>query len=76
MHCLRLFIKPAELRKMCESAGLRIEYIRGLAPVPWKSSFWKMIMTGRVDDRFTFSFSRFTMAGYAGMAVKTSCAKA
>jgi len=72
MHCLRLFIKPAELRRMCENSGLRVEYFRGLAPVVWKGAFWKMIMTGRVSDDFTFAFSRFTMAGYAGLAVKVA----
>ncbi len=70
MHCLRLFIKPAELRRMCEDAGLRTEYFRGLAPAAWKSAFWKMIVTGRVSDDFTFTFSRFAIAGYAGLAVK------
>lgn len=72
MHCLHLFIKPDELRGMCERAGLRIEYIRGMAPVAWKSSFWKMILTGRVSDDFTFTFTRFTLAGYAGLAVKVA----
>lgn len=70
MHRLRLFTKPAELRRMCDRAGLRIEYIRGLVPVPWKIAFWKMILTGRVADDFAFSFTRFPITGYAGMAVK------
>jgi 2-polyprenyl-6-hydroxyphenyl methylase / 3-demethylubiquinone-9 3-methyltransferase len=72
MHCLRLFIKPVELGHMCERAGLRTEYFRGMTPVAWKSAFWKMIWTGRVSDDFTFTFSRFTMAGYAGLALKVA----
>ncbi len=70
MHCLGLFIKPRELGRMCERAGLCIEYYRGMAPVVWKSAFWRMVLTGRVSDDFTFMFSRFTMAGYAGLAMK------
>jgi 2-polyprenyl-6-hydroxyphenyl methylase/3-demethylubiquinone-9 3-methyltransferase len=69
MHCLPNFIKPAELRRMCESSGLRVEYYRGLAPVAWNSAFWKMILTGKVEDGFTFAFMRFAPAGYAGVAI-------
>jgi len=57
---------------MCERAGLRIEYFRGMAPVVWKSAFWRMVLTGRVSDDFTFTFSRFIMAGYAGLAMKVA----
>lgn len=70
MHCLRLFTRPAELRRMCRDTGLRIEYLRGLVPVPWKLAFWKMIFMGRVTDDFAFKFSRFPMTGYAGRAVR------
>ena len=70
MHCLALFIKPKELGRMCERAGLRIEYFRGMAPVAWKRAFWKLVLTGRVSDDFKFTFSRFTIVGYAGLAVK------
>ncbi len=70
MHCLRLFIKPKEILCMCKDAGLSLEFVRGLAPVPWKCAFWKMILTGRITDKFSFGFSRLTAAGYAGLAVK------
>ncbi len=72
MHCLRCFIKPPELRRMCRSVGLNIESLSGLVPVPWKSAFWKMIFTGRVDDDFAFGFVRFPITGYAGRAVRIS----
>ncbi len=71
MHCLRFFTKPAELSQMCNDAGLRIEYVRGLVPVPLKLAFWKMIFTGRVADDFAFRFSRFPITGYAGLALRS-----
>ncbi len=72
MHRLRCFIKPAELGYMCSRVGLDIEHLRGLVPVLWKSSFWKMIFTGRIADDFAFRFVRLPITGYAGRAVRIS----
>ncbi len=72
MHRLRCFTKPHELRRMCLDAGLRIEYLRGLVPVPWKCAFWRMILRGRVPDDFTFQFTRVPITGYAGLAVRVA----
>ncbi len=71
LHVLRLFIKPAELRQMCEQSGLRVESIRGFAPKFFHSAFWKMILTGEVDDDFEFQFTRSTLTGYLGKAIKS-----
>jgi 2-polyprenyl-6-hydroxyphenyl methylase / 3-demethylubiquinone-9 3-methyltransferase len=70
MHCLRFFIKPAELKHMCRENGLRVVLCRGLAPKVWNRSFWKMLVTGKVDDRFAFNFKRHTIMGYIGLAIR------
>jgi 2-polyprenyl-6-hydroxyphenyl methylase / 3-demethylubiquinone-9 3-methyltransferase len=70
MHCLRYFIKPAELRRMCRGNGLEVILCRGFAPKVFRLAFWKTVATGIVDDRFTFGFTRHTMIGYIGAAIR------
>jgi 2-polyprenyl-6-hydroxyphenyl methylase/3-demethylubiquinone-9 3-methyltransferase len=70
MHCLRYFIKPAELRRMCRGSGLEVILCRGFVPKVFRLAFWKTVATGIVDDRFTFGFTRHTMMGYIGAAVR------
>jgi len=71
LHELSHFIKPAELRAMCEDSGLRIHELRGFAP-RLDRAFWRLLMTGVVADDFSFQFVRNTLTGYIGMAVKSS----
>jgi len=70
MHSLRYFIKPAEIRQMCLQSGLKVKSFRGLAPKIWQPAFWKMIATGKVDPRFSFRFTRSTILGYLGLAIR------
>jgi 2-polyprenyl-6-hydroxyphenyl methylase/3-demethylubiquinone-9 3-methyltransferase len=70
MHCLRYFIKPAELRHMCQNNGLDVVLCRGLVPKVFNASFWKMLASGRVDDRFAFKFTRHKTMGYIGIAIR------
>jgi 2-polyprenyl-6-hydroxyphenyl methylase / 3-demethylubiquinone-9 3-methyltransferase len=70
LHVLRLFIKPAELKAMCEASGLRVESLEGFVPKVNQRAFWRLIFTGVVDDDFEFQFSKSTLTGYAGFAVK------
>jgi 2-polyprenyl-6-hydroxyphenyl methylase / 3-demethylubiquinone-9 3-methyltransferase len=72
MHRLRYFIKPAEMQRMCHQNGMRVTVCRGLAPRIFQFSFWKMLKTGSVDDNFKFSFTRHTLIGYLGLAVRDS----
>ncbi|MBI1764475.1 MAG: 3-demethylubiquinone-9 3-O-methyltransferase [Acidobacteria bacterium] len=69
LHQLRCFIKPAELRGMCADNGLRVAELRGSVPKLTRA-FWRMLLTGEVSDEFAFQFSRSTLTGYLGMAVK------
>jgi 2-polyprenyl-6-hydroxyphenyl methylase / 3-demethylubiquinone-9 3-methyltransferase len=70
MHCLRYFIKPDELKRMCLERGLEVNVCRGMAPKVFQIAFWKMLATGNVDDRFTFIFSRHITAAYIGSAIR------
>jgi 2-polyprenyl-6-hydroxyphenyl methylase/3-demethylubiquinone-9 3-methyltransferase len=69
LHELSHFIKPSELRAMCEENGLRIKELRGFAP-QINRAFWRLLVTGVVADDFAFQFVRHTLTGYIGMAVK------
>jgi len=70
LHELSHFIKPAELRAMCEAGGLRVDELHGFAP-QLNRAFWRMLRTGVVTDDFTFQFGRSTLTGYIGVAVKS-----
>ena len=70
MHCLRYFIKPKELRRMCRENKLQVILCKGLAPKVFNSAFWKTIATGIVDDGFTFDFTDHTTMGYLGLAIR------
>lgn len=70
LHVLRLFIKPSELRAMCEANALRVTSLKGFAPKVTKRAFWRMLRTGLVDNDFEFEFTKSALTGYAGLAVK------
>ncbi len=70
LHSYRYFIKPSELRAMCEQSGMRVVTMRGLEPVIAQKAFWKMVLTGNVEDDFQFKFTNSTLLGYTGSARK------
>jgi 2-polyprenyl-6-hydroxyphenyl methylase/3-demethylubiquinone-9 3-methyltransferase len=70
LHVLKFFIKPKEMRAMCEENGLSLTSLRGFAPKVNQRAFWRMLRTGIVDDEFEFDFTKSTLLGYAGVAVK------
>jgi 2-polyprenyl-6-hydroxyphenyl methylase/3-demethylubiquinone-9 3-methyltransferase len=70
LHSYRYFIKPAELTAMCERNGFQVKTIRGLEPVIMTRAFWKMLVTGVVEDDFRFRFSNSKLIGYTGLARK------
>lgn len=69
LHELSHFIKPAELRAMCEEGGLRVIELHGFLP-RFNRAFLRLLVTGVVADDFTFQFGRNTLSGYIGIAVK------
>lgn len=72
LHVLGLFLRPAEIRELCRSAGLAPIELRGLRPEILNRAFWKMILSGRVGPEFRFRFSRSLLTGYCGAAVRSS----
>lgn len=72
LHVLKFFIKPSELRAMCAESGLSIKVLRGFGPRVWQRAFWRMLLTGIVDDDFEFEFKKSTLTSYTGVAVKGS----
>jgi 2-polyprenyl-6-hydroxyphenyl methylase/3-demethylubiquinone-9 3-methyltransferase len=70
MHVLRLFVKPKELRAMCEKANLSVREIRGSGPKLAQSAFLRLLLTRKVAPDFRFRFTRMPWLGYTGYAVK------
>lgn len=69
LHVLRLFSKPAEIRRECAEHGLEMVELRGVRPrLGWP--FWRMLLTGRVRSDFEFTFTRGTPLGFCGRARK------
>jgi 2-polyprenyl-6-hydroxyphenyl methylase/3-demethylubiquinone-9 3-methyltransferase len=69
MHVLPLFLKPHEVASMCNAQGLDVIEMRGVRPKIGKS-FWSMLSTGAVDDRFEFIFTTSLLLGFSGLARK------
>jgi 2-polyprenyl-6-hydroxyphenyl methylase/3-demethylubiquinone-9 3-methyltransferase len=69
MHVLRLFVRPAEVRRFCMKHGLGSIELRGVRPrlgLP----FWRMLLTRSVPLDFSFTFTRSTPLGFSGFARK------
>lgn len=69
MHVYPLFIKPKELRRLCENHHLQVENMVGLRP-QLNTSFFRMLFTRRVPSNFSFCFSKNLSTGYCGIAQK------
>ena len=70
MHRYRLFIRPGEMRRMCEDQGLAVREVKGARPV-FSGAFWKLLWTGVVPAGFRFTWTASTLVSYAGFAQKT-----
>ncbi len=68
LHVLKLFLKPSEVRAMCEGRGLAIDEIRGFEPVVASAAFFRLLLTGTVPEDFRFRFTRSTRIGFTGRA--------
>jgi 2-polyprenyl-6-hydroxyphenyl methylase/3-demethylubiquinone-9 3-methyltransferase len=69
MHVLRLFMKPAQVRAACVDNGLEEPDLVGVRPRLTRP-FWRMLLTGRVANDFTFTFTRSTHLAYSGVTRK------
>ena len=70
MHVLRLFIKPAELERMCAQHALVCTEWVGLKPV-FSSLTLSSLWTGVVPSGFRFEYTRSLLLSYMGCARKT-----
>jgi 2-polyprenyl-6-hydroxyphenyl methylase/3-demethylubiquinone-9 3-methyltransferase len=70
MHVYPLFIKPVELKEICETKDLEVVNLRGFSPQILSIPFWKMLFKRKVPDDFTFRFSKSLATGYCGIAKK------
>ncbi len=72
MHVLRLFIKPKELERMCQTHALYFTELHGSAPVVFSRAFWRMLLTRTVPPDFRFQFTPSTALAYTGYATRPS----
>jgi 2-polyprenyl-6-hydroxyphenyl methylase/3-demethylubiquinone-9 3-methyltransferase len=70
MHILRLFIKPEELKKICEDHGMATEEFRGLNVKVSSKAFWQMVFKRTVPENLEFEFTNSLKIGYSGFARK------
>lgn len=69
MHVYPLFIKPKELRHLCQAHRLEVEHMIGLRP-RLSLPFFRMLLTRKVPADFSFRFSKNLTTGYCGLASK------
>jgi 2-polyprenyl-6-hydroxyphenyl methylase/3-demethylubiquinone-9 3-methyltransferase len=72
LHVFRLFLKPEEVRAMCEKQGLEVDAMRGFEPVIPSAAFFRLLFTGTVPLDFRFRFTGSTRIGFTGRARKIS----
>lgn len=70
MHVYSLFLKPSELRDLCTRHHLVIELVRGVRPRIFTRAFLNLLLTGRVNGQFQFTFTRSQRIAYCGRARK------
>jgi 2-polyprenyl-6-hydroxyphenyl methylase / 3-demethylubiquinone-9 3-methyltransferase len=71
IHVYQLFVKPVELSRMCARAGLRTCEFIGIRPRFFTRAFLSTLATRAVHPKFQFRFTRSTMVGYLGYAIKS-----
>lgn len=71
MHVLELFIKPEELKEMCQKHHLEVLQMKGVMPMV-KSIDWAMAMKGEVSPTMQFKITKGTGISYLGLAKKMS----
>ncbi|HET9625609.1 MAG TPA: methyltransferase domain-containing protein [Kofleriaceae bacterium] len=77
VHVHRMFVTPDEVRDMCAAHRFEPPVLRGSRPrLGWP--LWRMLLTGRVGDDFTFLSCPSTKLGYTGVARRdaTACDRA
>lgn len=69
MHVIELFIKPSELEKFCEEAGMKTLEMTGIKPV-FSSIPPRSLFTGVVPPDLRFELTDSLLLSYLGYALK------
>ncbi len=69
-HIHSQFIKPKELKNMCQENYLWIDHMLGFQPRIWSSAFWKLLKTRIIPNDLEFTFCNNLTLGYSGAAKK------
>lgn len=67
MHILSLFIKPDELKELCNTAGMGVQEMTGMKPV-LRSIPMTQIFSGRVPETMRFELTPHLLLSYMGYA--------
>jgi 2-polyprenyl-6-hydroxyphenyl methylase/3-demethylubiquinone-9 3-methyltransferase len=67
MHVLHSFVKPSELRVMCEASKMTVMETMGSRPA-LGANLLRLAATGVVPRDFAFVFTRSEAMGYTGVA--------
>jgi len=70
IHTHPLFIKPKELKELCENHSLEVKEMKGVRPDFSNQAFLKMVFQRKVAEDFGFVSSRSLSTGYSGYAQK------
>ncbi|HEU4408388.1 MAG TPA: bifunctional 2-polyprenyl-6-hydroxyphenol methylase/3-demethylubiquinol 3-O-methyltransferase UbiG [Polyangiaceae bacterium] len=76
LHLYSMFVKPEELRAMCDRAGIGVREVRGVRPDVLSSAFLRLLVSGRVPDSFRFEFTDSLAVAYLGYGVRAGPAGA
>lgn len=69
MHVLHLFVKPSELKKYAEAAGMQVQEMTGIKPVISSIPF-RRILSGIVPPELRFELTKSLALSYLGVAKK------
>jgi 2-polyprenyl-6-hydroxyphenyl methylase/3-demethylubiquinone-9 3-methyltransferase len=70
IHIYRLFIKPAELARICTTAEIGICEFVGVRPRFFTKAFWSSVLMRRVHPELDFGLTSSLLVGYLGYGIK------
>ena len=70
LHVHRLFIKPFDLRRICDDQGLKVQVMKWMNIKAKSRPFFKMLITREVPEDLEFVFSNSLAVGYCGYCQK------
>ncbi len=68
VHDWNLFIRPRRLKGWLRAMGVEVLSLEGLHPKIWSRAFFRLLLTRRVPDDFSFRIGGGLSVGYLGVA--------